>query len=347
MPPPEDRPLRLLISFAPQDQELKDQLVRHLQVLVRFAGIELWEADHVRAGDNWRQEADDALARADVALVLISSDFLASDLLQDVELPKLFRRREHGGLKVIPVLLRSCLWQAHPWLKDLHPLPRGGKPIGALSGDERDAVLTEVVREIVGPSGATFGDVGCMIEEKPPSLQFVAITIDQANAKWSQAPQAMMYDVSYVFRKGGLALVDPALDVTVLNNRQEPMVLTRIGIRIVSIALRTRVAGVPYATEIPKTHSYVIEIDDEVARILCERIPQGQSRSWSYGPVEIDYSYWLTLPNPIRIPPLEPYRYGLLLKNYEDCLPNFCCVALLATTNRGESVSPLIEMRRW
>jgi hypothetical protein len=43
---------------------------------------------------------------------LISAAFLASDFLQDVEVPKLFRRREEGGLRVIPVLLRSCHWDA-------------------------------------------------------------------------------------------------------------------------------------------------------------------------------------------------------------------------------------------
>ncbi len=100
---PEDRPLRLLISFSPKDQELKDQLVQHLQVLVRFAGVDLWTADQIRAGENWRERLDEALGKADVALLLISSNFLASDLLQDVEVAKLFARHEQGGVKVIPV----------------------------------------------------------------------------------------------------------------------------------------------------------------------------------------------------------------------------------------------------
>src|SRR5689334_13248486 len=115
----EDGPLRLLISCSPEDRELKEHLVRHLQVLVRFAGIDLWTPDHVQAGDNWREQVDAALERADVALLLISSDFLASDFVQDVQIPRLLQRREEGRLRVIPVLLRSCLWQAHPWLKTL------------------------------------------------------------------------------------------------------------------------------------------------------------------------------------------------------------------------------------
>ncbi|WP_437968159.1 toll/interleukin-1 receptor domain-containing protein [Sorangium sp. So ce260] len=162
MPPSSDRPLRLLICFSPEDRELKDQLARHLQVLARFARIELWSAEQIRAGAETHREVEQAIDRADVALLLLSSEFLASDTLLNVELPQLQQRHSSGRLRVIPVLLRSCLWDLHPWLKKLHPLPKGGKPIGSFSGEERDAALTEVAREIIGlpatPMGRTTAD---------------------------------------------------------------------------------------------------------------------------------------------------------------------------------------------
>lgn len=153
MLPPKDRPLRLLISCSPADSELKEQLVRHLQVLVRFAGIDLWTPDRVQAGDNWREEVDAALDRADIALLLMSADFLASDFLQDVELPKLLQRHEQGGLTVIPVLLRSCLWEAHPWLRALDPLPASGEAVASFQGNGRDLALTEIVAKIAQRAG--------------------------------------------------------------------------------------------------------------------------------------------------------------------------------------------------
>lgn len=145
---PEARPLRLLISFSPEDYQLKEQLVRHLQVLVRFGRIEVWAADGVRPGDDWRQEFDAALDRTDVALLLMSASFMASEFLQDVEVPRLFQRHEHGGLMIIPVLLRSCLWQAHPWLGGLEPLPTSKRAIASLQEDDRDRALTEVAAEV-------------------------------------------------------------------------------------------------------------------------------------------------------------------------------------------------------
>lgn len=154
MPPSDGRPVRVLISFSPVDRALEEQLVRHLHVLVRFAGIDLWTADRVRAGEDWREAFDAALERADVALLLMSADFLASDLVQDVEVPKLLRRREESGLKVIPVLLRSCLWHAHPWLGGLSPLPGGDRAIASLQGDDRDRALMGIAAEVARCSGA-------------------------------------------------------------------------------------------------------------------------------------------------------------------------------------------------
>ncbi|XXY51740.1 TIR domain-containing protein [Sorangium sp. So ce269] len=154
MTPSDGQPVRVLISFSPADRALEEQLVRHLHVLVRFAGIDLWTADRVRAGEDWREAFEAALEHADVALLLMSADFLASDLVQDVEVPKLLRRREEGGLKVIPVLLRSCLWHAHPWLGGLSPLPGGDRAIASLQGDDRDRALMGIAAEVARCSGA-------------------------------------------------------------------------------------------------------------------------------------------------------------------------------------------------
>jgi hypothetical protein len=131
-------------------------------VLERFAGVDVWTEDRIRGGDESRQEIQRAIDQADVALLLLSADFLASDALLNLELPQIQRRHASGQLRVIPVLLRPSLWELHPWLKELHPLPKDKKPIGLLN--DRDQALTEVVKDIVGLA-TTSMPVG------PPNLQ--------------------------------------------------------------------------------------------------------------------------------------------------------------------------------
>lgn len=144
--------LRLLVrhSAGVEDVTLAEQLLRHLDILKRFSGVDVWSDTRIQAGDDARGEVERAIQQADVALLLLSADFFASDFLQEVEVPRLLERHRSGELRVIPVLLRSCVWEVHPWLSELPALPRHRKAIGSFSGDDRDRVLTEVVKEIVG-----------------------------------------------------------------------------------------------------------------------------------------------------------------------------------------------------
>ena len=111
--PPAASKLRLLVrhSAAPKDVALAEELLGHLRPLERFAEIDVWSEARIRPGDDWRKETHRAIQRADVALVLLSADFLNTDRLMDVEVPLLLERSAAGQLRVIPVLLRSCLWE--------------------------------------------------------------------------------------------------------------------------------------------------------------------------------------------------------------------------------------------
>jgi eukaryotic-like serine/threonine-protein kinase len=144
----QDRPLRLFVSFAPEDRDLKDDLLKHLAVLQRPRKIDVWSVDRVGPGEDWRRELDAALAQADVALLLVSVHLLFSDFLSDVEVPALFERRARDGLRIIPVLLGTCLWQQHPWIGQLKPTPADGIAIAAHSGDARNQSMTEVAAEV-------------------------------------------------------------------------------------------------------------------------------------------------------------------------------------------------------
>src|SRR5262249_54862455 len=106
---------------------------------------------------------------ADVALLLLSKDFLASDFLQEVEVPKLVERHQRGSLEVIPVLARSCLWEAHPWLRTLAPLPASREPVASFQGDGRDRALKEVVGGIAARGGrwTGSGEGARRVDERP------------------------------------------------------------------------------------------------------------------------------------------------------------------------------------
>jgi hypothetical protein len=120
--PSTEQKLRVLVrhSAAEKDVALAEELLQHLDPLKRFAGVDVWSEARIRPGGNWREEIRRTIDQADVALVLLSSDFLATDGLMDVEVPRLIERHRAGALRVILVLLRACVWEVHPWLKELN-----------------------------------------------------------------------------------------------------------------------------------------------------------------------------------------------------------------------------------
>lgn len=146
------RPLRVLVRHSSSQEDINwaQEIAKHLRGAERFGAVEVWSDERLlRGGDEIRLTIDNAIERADVVLLLLSADFLASDTLQVVEIPKLMTRQQGGVLHVIPVVLRSCLWKVQPWLRDLTPSPSNGVPLASLEGDRREAALASLAEELL------------------------------------------------------------------------------------------------------------------------------------------------------------------------------------------------------
>ena len=70
--------LDVFFSYSHCDEELRDGLESHLSLLKREGLIRSWHDRRIAAGDGWKQAIDEHLEGADLILLLISADFLAS-----------------------------------------------------------------------------------------------------------------------------------------------------------------------------------------------------------------------------------------------------------------------------
>lgn len=148
-------PVEVFYSFAEADAPLLEQLENHLSVLRHEEYISTWHKRQIVAGSNWQVELDRHLNTASLILLLISSDFLASDYCYGTEMRRALQRHEAKEALVIPILLRSCHWQSAPFAA-LQVLPTGAKPITMWR--DRDAAWTDVVtgiRRILGEKPGT------------------------------------------------------------------------------------------------------------------------------------------------------------------------------------------------
>ncbi len=114
--------LTLFYSYAHADETLRDELDKHLKLLQRQGIITAWHDRDITAGTEWATEIDQNLNTADIILLLISANFLASDYCYDTELTRALDRHTKGEARIIPIILKPCDWESAPFGK-LQALP--------------------------------------------------------------------------------------------------------------------------------------------------------------------------------------------------------------------------------
>jgi hypothetical protein len=155
---------KLFISYSHQDKTLFDEFRRHLGYWSEEGQIQVWSDENLKASERWREEIDKALERAAVAVLLISSDFLNSKFIREVELPALLGAREDGLLGIGNLFLRpsgvirqDCLFEAklasgetpRVRLTDYQGLNTPSTEITAFEGHARERQYEEAIVKLI------------------------------------------------------------------------------------------------------------------------------------------------------------------------------------------------------
>ena len=140
----------LFFSYSHKDEALRDQLEIHLTMLKRQGVISIWHDRRLIAGDPVDQGISKQLEAADIILLLVSPDFLASDYCYSVEMTRALERHAAGEARVVPVILRPCDWQHAPFGK-LLASPTDGKAVTKWADpDEAFLDIAKAIRAAAG-----------------------------------------------------------------------------------------------------------------------------------------------------------------------------------------------------
>ena len=143
-------PVKIFFCYAHADEDLLMKLKRHLSPLVNQGLIDVWHDRNISAGTEWEQEIKEQLNSAQIILLLVSPDFMASNYINDVELKRAIERHQRGEGRVIPIILRPVYWQGI--LGHLQALPKDGLPVTDPEWHTLDRALynvTEGIRKVV------------------------------------------------------------------------------------------------------------------------------------------------------------------------------------------------------
>lgn len=137
-------------SYSHHDEAFLHRLLIHLRPLEKRGLLDMWVDTQLRAGDLWKDEISKALARASVAILLVSADFLASDFIVDNELPPLLEKAETEGTRIVPIILKPCRFTRDPNLLKFHAINDPLKPLISLSDAQQEEIYDKVAQLVEG-----------------------------------------------------------------------------------------------------------------------------------------------------------------------------------------------------
>jgi Zn-dependent metalloprotease len=167
----------LFYSYSHKDEKLRNTLATHLSLLNRQGIINEWHDRNIVGGENWQSAIAENLQTADIVLLLISPDFIASDYCWGVEMEASLARHESGKARIIPILLRPVDLEGTPFFK-IEPLPKNMRPVTLWNN--RDQAWLEIAKGIRESSNQI---ISGHVTQNEAEVKMIAQTRERANIR--------------------------------------------------------------------------------------------------------------------------------------------------------------------
>ncbi len=143
------KPFNVFISYSHNDMALRKELDKHLSILRDEQIISTWTDSDISPGTEWEAQILEKLKQAQIILLLVSADFMASSFCQSVEMTQALERHKANTARVIPIILRPVFWEIAR-LSQLQALPLSAenRPLPVISWSQHDDAWTNVARGI-------------------------------------------------------------------------------------------------------------------------------------------------------------------------------------------------------
>jgi hypothetical protein len=146
--PSEQRTPKIFFSYSHLDIKVFKEVETALIPLTRDRLFDLWSDTRILAGADWKAAVKAALIECDLALLLVSDNFLASPFIASDELPQLLEAAETRGLKILWLPASASLYKKTK-IEKYQALIDPKKPLDTFTKPKRKAKLVEIAEKIL------------------------------------------------------------------------------------------------------------------------------------------------------------------------------------------------------
>ncbi len=139
---------RVFFSYAREDEAWVSRVKTAFAILERRGLVEVYWDRSIQTGEKWEEKLFDYIARANVSVLFLSNDFLASNYIFTTELPALFAEHERRQLTLFPLVVRPCPFSLHPEIEQFQAFNDPRSPLSALAENDLEEELVRLVLEI-------------------------------------------------------------------------------------------------------------------------------------------------------------------------------------------------------
>jgi photosystem II stability/assembly factor-like uncharacterized protein len=120
--------VRVFVSYAREDRRWLDPdyrfgLIPFLMESLRRHRVVFWFDKELKPGDEFGRLILSQIEESQIALLIVSQNFLNSEFIENREMPRIAERARLGQMIVVPVLVEPCDWSEYPFLADRQMVP--------------------------------------------------------------------------------------------------------------------------------------------------------------------------------------------------------------------------------
>ena len=137
-----NKPVYIYFSSCSADKATLSGIEKRLRDLEMDGIIEILHTDKIGAGTNRIVERNDQLCKANIILLLVSTDYIVSPEHRNVEV-KMIMEKYNLGTKVIPIIIDDCHWDREVY-KDLQPITSNKTRKNDIYSEIANAIRNEI-----------------------------------------------------------------------------------------------------------------------------------------------------------------------------------------------------------